>query len=92
MLHRSTLAIGLALCAAGVLAPSAASAKTTLVAVPSDHATINRLEALGQTELRFTVEADMGHDVWARVYAGSDVYDWMLAHRKVGGSPAAAAP
>ena len=53
---------------------------------------LNRLEALGQTELRFTVEADMGHDVWARVYAGSDVYDWMLAHRKVGGSPAAAAP
>lgn len=43
---------------------------------------LNRLEALGH-ELRFTVEADMGHDVWARVYAGNDVFDWMLEHTNV---------
>ena len=35
--------------------PSIAQAKTTLVAVPSDHATINRLEALG---LDVTYEGD----------------------------------
>jgi hypothetical protein len=35
------------------------------------------LERPGQ-RFRFTIEADMGHDVWARVYAGSDVYEWML--------------
>lgn len=39
---------------------------------------LNRLEALGHTAWRFTIEADMGHDVWARVFAGNDVYDWML--------------
>jgi predicted peptidase len=39
---------------------------------------LNRLEALGHDTLRFTIEADMGHDVWARVYARPDVYDWML--------------
>jgi predicted peptidase len=44
---------------------------------------LNRLEALGH-EFRFSVEQDMGHDVWARVYAGNDVYDWMLAHQKAG--------
>jgi hypothetical protein len=31
----------------------------------------------------------MGHDVWARVYGGQDVYDWLLAHSK---PPAATAP
>jgi len=43
---------------------------------------LNRLEALGHRDLRFTIEEDMGHDVWARVYAGDDVFDWMLAHQK----------
>lgn len=39
---------------------------------------LNQLENLGHDRLRFTVEADMGHDVWARVYAGRDLYDWLL--------------
>lgn len=47
------------------------------------YAGLNRLEQLGH-KARFTIEADMGHDVWTRVYAGSDVYDWMLAHRRSG--------
>jgi predicted peptidase len=53
---------------------------------------LNRLEALGHDGFRFTVEEDMGHDVWARVYAGNDVYDWMLSHEKVGQSSRAVAP
>jgi pimeloyl-ACP methyl ester carboxylesterase len=53
---------------------------------------MNRLEALGHDGFRFTVEEDMGHDVWARVYAGNDVYDWMLTHQKVGQSSRAVAP
>src|SRR3954452_3432860 len=53
-MHRFKLIAGLALCA-GLLAPGAAQAKTTLVAVPGDHATINRLEALG---LDVTYEGD----------------------------------
>ncbi|HWO13789.1 MAG TPA: prolyl oligopeptidase family serine peptidase [Polyangiaceae bacterium] len=55
------------------------------------YAGLNRLEQLGH-DARFTIEADMGHDVWARVYAGNDVYDWMLAHRKVAGSARAVEP
>jgi predicted peptidase len=42
---------------------------------------LNRLQELGHRQLRFTVEADMGHDVWSRVYAGRDVYDWLLEQR-----------
>lgn len=38
---------------------------------------LNRLEQLGH-RCRFTIEADMGHDVWARVYAGQDAYAWLL--------------
>jgi pimeloyl-ACP methyl ester carboxylesterase len=52
---------------------------------------LNRLEALGH-EFRFSVEQDMGHDVWARVYAGNDVYDWMLAHQKVAAGGQAGTP
>jgi len=53
------------------------------------YAGLQRLEALGAPELRFTIVADMGHDVWARVYAGRDVYAWLLAHTR-SASPSAA--
>jgi predicted peptidase len=52
------------------------------VRVKNFYAGLNRLEQLGGSELRFTIEEDMAHDVWARAYAGRDVYDWMLAHTK----------
>lgn len=50
---------------------------------------LNLLEELGHRGFRFTIEADMGHDVWARVYAGRDVYDWLLQYRK---APAQGSP
>jgi len=59
-----------------------AGGRDSSVRVKNFYAGINRLEALGATELRFTIEEDMGHDTWARVYAGQDVYAWMLAHSK----------
>jgi len=46
------------------------------------YAGLNKLEELGHQDVRFTIEADMGHDVWRRVYAGEDVYEWMLSHTK----------
>ncbi|HEU5075578.1 MAG TPA: PHB depolymerase family esterase [Polyangiaceae bacterium] len=39
---------------------------------------LQELESHGHSRLRFTIEADMGHDVWARVYAGRDLYEWLL--------------
>jgi predicted peptidase len=45
------------------------------------YAGLNRLKALGHSA-RFTIEADMNHDVWTRVYAGTDLYDWLLSHKK----------
>ena len=54
-MHRLKLAAGLALCA-GLLAPGAAQAKTSLVEVQStSHAVLNQLEALG---LDVTYEGD----------------------------------
>ena len=41
---------------------------------------LNRLEELGHKDFRLTVEADMSHDVWKRVYAGEDIYNWLLTH------------
>lgn len=42
---------------------------------------VNELERLGH-EVRFTIEADMAHDTWKRVYGGNDLYDWFLTHHK----------
>jgi predicted peptidase len=43
---------------------------------------LNRLESLGHKDVRFTIHADMNHDAWVRVYAGQDVYDWMLSQKR----------
>ena len=43
---------------------------------------LNQLENLGHEDVRFTIYADMGHDAWTRIYAGQDVYDWMLSHQR----------
>ena len=45
-------------------------------------AAMNELEKLGGVENRFTIEADLGHFTWVRVYGGRDLYDWLLAHRR----------
>jgi predicted peptidase len=41
---------------------------------------MNKLEALGHQNIRFTIHEDMEHDVWTRVYGGDDVYNWLLEH------------
>lgn len=50
---------------------------------------VNRLEGLGDPEVRFTIEADMGHEAWIRPYAAEDLYAWFLAHSKANPAPAA---
>jgi predicted peptidase len=42
---------------------------------------LNELERRSSAEVLFTVHEDMGHDVWKRVYAGRDLYEWLLRHR-----------
>ena len=43
---------------------------------------VNALEELQDREgaVRFTIHVDAGHDTWRRVYAGQDLYDWLLQH------------
>ena len=41
---------------------------------------LNELERLGHREVRFTIHEDAGHDAWKRIYAGRDLYDWLLTH------------
>jgi predicted peptidase len=43
---------------------------------------LNKLEALGHPEVRYTIEEDMGHDTWRRVYGGEDLYQWFLKHSR----------
>ena len=43
---------------------------------------MNRLQELGHTGIRYTNHEDMGHDAWVRIYAGQDLYDWFLEHRR----------
>ena len=42
---------------------------------------LNKLEELGHEDVRFTIHEDRGHDVWRRVYAGDDLYLWLLTHQ-----------
>lgn len=46
------------------------------------YAMANALEQAGHQSVRLTVHEDMGHDVWTRVYAGEDLYNWLLSHRR----------
>lgn len=40
------------------------------------------LEEAGHPHVRLTVHEDMAHDVDKRVYAGRDLYDWLLSHSR----------
>lgn len=57
-----------------------AGGRDRVVPVEYFYAGMNKLEQLGHHDVRFTVEEDMNHDVWTRVYAGEDIYNWMLSH------------
>jgi len=43
---------------------------------------LNKLEALGHPEVRFSVEEDLGHLTWVRIYEGQDLYSWLLAQSR----------
>jgi predicted peptidase len=43
---------------------------------------LNSLESRGHPEVRFTVEEDLGHLTWVRVYEGQDLYSWLLAQAR----------
>jgi predicted peptidase len=53
-------------------------------AVPPSHfyPALNALESYGHKNVLFTIHADLGHDAWKRIYAGHDLYDWMLEQRR----------
>ena len=54
-------------------------------AVPSKYfyTGINKLKELGHHKVRLTVHEDTDHvETWRRVYAGQDIYDWLLSHSK----------
>lgn len=43
---------------------------------------LNKLEELGHPDVKFTIEADLGHDAFIRAYASEDLYTWFLEHSK----------
>ena len=45
-------------------------------------ALMNELEKQGHPEVRFTIQEDLGHFTWVRVYRGEDLYDWLLSNVK----------
>jgi predicted peptidase len=46
------------------------------------YAGLNRLEELSDADVRFTVHEDMAHDAWRRIYAGEDLYQWLLEYSR----------
>jgi hypothetical protein len=53
-----------------------------VVPVKQIYPLLNKLEALGHPDVRFTIESDMGHDTWMRIFAGQDLYAWLRSHSK----------
>lgn len=58
-----------------------AGGRDTVVPPRNFYPVLNEIERLGHRDIRFTIEADMGHDAWVRVYASDDLYRWLLSHR-----------
>jgi predicted peptidase len=59
-----------------------AGGRDPVVQVKHFYPLLNELEKLGHPDVRFTIEADMGHDTWDRVYGGEDLYHWLLTHSR----------
>ncbi len=59
-----------------------AGGRDTSVPVRYFYPLLNELEKRGHPDVRFTIESDMGHDTWIRVYSSQDLYTWLLAHTK----------
>ena len=68
--------------AAGMPVWCFAGGRDPVVPVEYFYPGLNELERLSPADLRFTVEEDMGHDVWKRAYARGDIYDWLLSHAR----------
>jgi predicted peptidase len=51
-------------------------------AVPLDESArlVEALKKAGNTETKFTVDPEAGHDSWTAAYAGPELYDWLLSH------------
>jgi predicted peptidase len=59
-----------------------AGGRDSAVALKYFYPALNALEKAGHATARFTIEEDLGHFAWVRVYQGEDVYHWMLAQRR----------
>lgn len=58
-----------------------AGGRDTVVPVRYFYEVFNELERLGHRDVRFTIEADMGHDAWVRAYQSDALYQWLLDKR-----------
>jgi predicted peptidase len=56
-------------------------AKDDVIPVEWGMTMARRLERCGG-DVRFTLDANAGHDAWTRIYADSTTYDWFLAHKR----------
>jgi predicted peptidase len=55
-----------------------AGGRDGVVPAPYFYAALNELEKRGHEGVRFTNHEDLGHFTWVRVYAGDDLYSWLL--------------
>ena len=49
---------------------------------------IETLRQLGHSKVRFSMLEQAEHDAWRQVYAGEDLYNWLLAQQKHSADPA----
>jgi predicted peptidase len=55
--------------------------KDDTVPCEKDQQLIDAIRRLGG-DAKIEIVANAGHDVWTRTYAGNEIYDWLLSHKK----------
>jgi predicted peptidase len=55
-------------------------AKDSVVPLDESARLVEALKKAGNTETKFTVDPEAGHDSWTAAYAGPELYDWLLSH------------
>ncbi len=57
-------------------------AKDTTVPPQRSEEMVNALKAAGNTQVKFTVYPDAGHDSWTETYNNPELYAWLLQHKR----------
>ncbi len=64
-------------------------AKDPVVSVEESRRMVDALKRFGSRQVELTIYPEAGHDAWTETYSNPKLYDWLLSHKRDGGSSSA---